>query len=136
MSVGISMPEGGIAIITAKAGHGPDQESAVRLLLMPPVISRVEPRDVTAPRHGQRPGQEAGEVYLARGVGVVEGPEYEVGDRYAIDVVAVDNAGVAHFNQVFDLLTARVRIEVSGLDEAGARRVNQHLQQFMAERDA
>ncbi|HXJ42231.1 MAG TPA: hypothetical protein VNH18_23330, partial [Bryobacteraceae bacterium] len=58
MSVGISIPEGGIAIITAKAGLGPDEESAVRLQLMPPVIGRVEPRDVTAKRHGQRPGQE------------------------------------------------------------------------------
>jgi hypothetical protein len=43
MSVGISIPEGGIAIITAKAGLGPDEESAVRLQLMPPVIGRVEP---------------------------------------------------------------------------------------------
>jgi hypothetical protein len=45
MPVRISIPEGGIAIITAKAGFGPDEESTVRLQLMPPVISRVEPRD-------------------------------------------------------------------------------------------
>ncbi len=43
MSVGISIPEGGIAMITAKAGFGPDEKSAVRLQLMPPVIDRVEP---------------------------------------------------------------------------------------------
>jgi hypothetical protein len=136
MPVGISIPEGGIAIITAKAGFGPYEESAVRLQLMPPVIGRVEPRDVTAQRYGQRFGQEAGKVHVARGVRVVEGREYEVRDWHAIDVVAIDSAGIAHFDQVVNLLTARVRIEVRGPGDAGARRVNQHLQQFMAERDA
>jgi hypothetical protein len=136
MPVGISIPEAGIAIITAKAGFGPDEESAVRLQLMPPVINRVKPRDVTAQRHGQRPGQEAGKVHLARAVRVVEGREYEVGDWHAIDVVAIDDAGIAYFDQVVNLLTGGVRIEVRGLGDAGARRVNQHLQQFVAERDA
>jgi hypothetical protein len=125
MSVGISISEGGIAIIPAKAGLGPDEESAVRLQLMPPVIGRVEPRDITTQRHGQGPAQEAGEVHLACGVRVVEGREYEVRDRHAIDVVAIDSAGIAHFNQVVNLLTGGVRIEVRGLGDAGARRVNQ-----------
>ncbi|HJY70761.1 MAG TPA: hypothetical protein VJ347_03195, partial [Streptosporangiaceae bacterium] len=109
------MTEGTVAIITAKAGFGPDEDSAVRLQLMPPGVGRVEPRDVTAQRNGQRSGQEAGGVHLARGPWVVEGREYEVGDRHAIDVVAIDNHGIAHLDQVLDLLTARIGVDVSGL---------------------
>src|SRR5262252_5681289 len=105
MSVGISIPEGGIAIVTANAGFGPNKEGAVRLLLMPLEIGGVKPRDVTARRHGQRSGQEAGEVYRTCGVRLVEGREYKVRDQNAIDVVAIDSAGIAHFDQVADLLT-------------------------------
>jgi hypothetical protein len=136
VAVAVKRTEGGIAIITARAGFGPDEDSAVGLQLMPPGVGRVEPRDVTAQRNGQRSGQEAGGVHLARGPWVVEGREYKVRDRYAIDIVAIDSDGIAHFDQVVDLLTARVRIEVSGLDEAGPFRVDQHLHQFMAERYA
>ena len=110
MSLGVGISEGGIAIITANAGFGPNKESAVRLQLVPLEIGWVEPRDVTAQRYGQRSGQEAGEVHRASGVRLIKGREYKVRDRHAIDDVAVDNDRIAHFDQVEDLLAGRVRI--------------------------
>src|SRR5579871_4894984 len=128
VSDGVAISEGGIAISTANAGFGPNKESAVRLQLMPLEIGWVKPRDVTARRYGQRSGQETGEVHRALGGRLVKGWEHKVRDRHAIDVIAIDNDGIAYFDEVANLLAGRVRIEISGLDLPGPRRVNQHLQ--------
>src|SRR5579859_6334731 len=97
VSDGVAISEGGVAIITTNAGFGPNKESAVRLQLMPPEIGWVKPRDVTARRHGQRSRQETSEVHRPGGGRLVKGREYKVRDRHAIDVVAIDNDGIAYF---------------------------------------